>query len=107
MRSHYEHDNSCPNCGRHCSLNDLQCSRGREYFGQEPKERTKKPQHENAGKADSIKDETVILMLKCGHALHHGLREEAENKDILFFLSQDEKRELTRLLKKCIEEWDN
>lgn len=107
MKPYFDSNNLCPNCKRHCPKSNLQCSRGIEYFRQENEIQTKKSQHKNVRNIDSIKDETVILMMQCGHILHHRVRESEINQDFLFFLSQDEKSELTRLLKKCIEKWNN
>ncbi|MDO5397252.1 MAG: hypothetical protein Q4G33_04915 [bacterium] len=101
MKPQFNNSNSCPCCGRHCPADDLHCSRGRNYFGQEQSQRSKDRHVIN------IKDETVHLMLQCGHALHHGLKERAENEDILSFLSPSEKKELTSLLKKCVNAWNN
>jgi len=103
MKQHLDNPNVCPHCKRHCSVDDLHCSRGRVYFGQEAEEF----QHNKNRKNINIKDEAVILMLKCGHLLHHGLRERAESEDILYFLSSEEKNELMLILKKCIDVWDN
>lgn len=100
MKQHFE--NVCPGCGRHCPADNLHCQRGKAYFGQEVGET-----RHNKGKEVNIKDRTVMLMLKCGHLLHHGLRKRAESEDILYFLSEKEKNELASLLKKCIDVWDN
>jgi len=103
MKPYFDTNNLCPNCRQHCPKSDLQCSRGIEYFGQKTESQKRKSQHRDIRNIDSIKDETIILIMQCGHALHHRLRESEISKDFLFFLSQDEKSELTRLLKKCIE----
>lgn len=103
MKPQFDSNNSCPCCGRHCPADDLHCPRGKAYFGQE----SEQSQHAKGRQGGNIKDETVMLMLRCGHLLHHGLRERAEKEDILSFLSQSEKNELTALLKKCINEWNN
>ncbi len=101
MKSHFNSNNVCPCCGRHCAADNLHCSRGKSYFGQETEQTNEKGRYNG-----NIKDETVMLLLKCGHLLHHGLRERAENEDILQFLSPEEKKELTMLLKKCIDTWE-
>lgn len=91
-------NNSCPCCGRHCPTNDLHCSRGMNYFGQKAEQsRQAKGKHRA-----NTKDETVHLLLQCGHILHHELRERSENEDILSFLSLSEKNELNALLKKYV-----
>lgn len=103
MKKEFNNPNVCPCCGRHCSADNLSCSRGKAYFGQE----TEKDHHAKGRNELSIKDETIMLMLKCGHLLHHGLRERAEHEDILQFLSREEKNELTVLLQKCVNAWNN
>ena len=103
MRRHSDNSEVCPNCGRHCTADNLHCPRGEAYFGL----KTSKPLIPNGRPQDRIRDETVMLMLECGHTLHHGLMEQAENEDILQFLSPDEKNELTLILKKCVNAWDN
>ncbi|MDD6483968.1 MAG: hypothetical protein PUF72_05265 [Clostridiales bacterium] len=79
-------ENVCPCCGKHCSADNLHCSRGMKYFGVEEKKK---------------KDKTVKLMLKCSHHLRHGNAKE----ETLSFLTEEEKEELTRLLKKCLDQW--
>lgn len=103
MKQNHSTEGVCPGCGRQCPADDLHCPRGAAYFGREA-DIKKSPDggHGHAHKPE-IKDETVILMLKCGHYLHHGLAE--ENEEVLSFLSHDEKNELTKLLKKCVEQW--
>lgn len=102
MKSQFDANNLCPCCGRHCPSDNLHCQCGMAYFGQE----TEHSKH--AGRqGGSIKDETVMLMLQCGHMLHHGLRERAESEDILHFLSQEEKKTLTVILTKCVSEWNS
>lgn len=101
MHQEFDKPNRCPCCGRHCSADNLNCSRGMNYYGKETEHSGHKGRQEG-----KIKDETVMLMLKCGHLLHHGLRERAESEDILHFLSSEEKAELTALLKKCADSWD-
>lgn len=94
----------CPCCERHCPADNLHCRRGEIYFGKV----TDTDKHADRGHGHNmpdIKDETVFLMLKCGHYLHHGLDKKSE--DVLSFLSDDEKTELTKLLKKCIEQWND
>lgn len=103
MKPQFDSHEACQICGRHCLPDDLHCPRGKAYFGQ----KTEEMQHSKERQGVNSKDETVMMMLKCGHFLHHGLRERAESEDILAFLSSDEKTELTAILKKCINEWEN
>lgn len=86
MKSQTDVNRMCPGCERHCSTDHRYCSRGKSYFRQETGQTIEKGR-DNSG----IKDETVLLLLRCGHLLHHGLGERAEKEDILQFLSADEK----------------
>ena len=101
MKQNNSGQSVCPCCERRCSADDLQCRRGMEYFGRETGEHSGRGR---SGDVFGIKDEAAALMLKCGHYLHHGLTE--KNEDVLSFLSENEKNELTKLLKKCIENWN-
>lgn len=100
MKQEFNNPNVCPCCGRHCPADDLHCPRGKKYFGAEEGDTVEHHAHH----MPPIKDETAALLLKCGHCLHHGLTENADN--ILSFLSADEKNELTKLLNKCLENWN-
>ena len=94
----------CPCCKRHCKSDNLHCLRGKIHFGQETdSQENPTDRHSHTRSMPDIKDETLALMLKCGHYLHHELTD--ENTDVLSFLSDNEKNELTKLLKKCIEQW--
>ena len=99
MKPQSENHDVCPCCGRHCPADDLHCPRGKKHFEGEGGA----AEHHNHH-TPQIKDETAVLLLKCGHYLHHGLTENADN--ILSFLSDDEKNELTKLLNKCLEHWN-
>lgn len=95
----------CPCCDRHCPAENLHCSRGKEHFGL-PTDKNERKGHgpreidEKNMSADEI---VLILMRQCGHFLHHNMGggEAAE----LSFYTEEEKQELIRLLKKCINEW--
>ena len=104
MKEQFGNNNLCPGCGRHCPPNDLHCPRGEAILSGELNPR----QHGKSRRQRlDIKDETVALLMRCGHTLHHGLAERAANEDILSFLSAEEKSELTSLLQKCIDAWEN
>ncbi|MGN0107372.1 MAG: hypothetical protein ACI4A5_06735 [Hominilimicola sp.] len=107
MKQNKNTEGICPCCGRHCPAEDLHCPRGRSYFGAGNDENRGNQHHCDGRASVEIKDETVRLLLKCGHTLHHGLREKAAKEDILSFLSPEEKDDLTALLEKCIKNWDN
>lgn len=106
----------CPCCGRRCTSDDLHCGRGKAHFGQTSDNSVDTAKgghggHEghggHGGHGGAIKDETVKLLMGCGHTLHHGLIERAANEDILSFLTAEEKANLTALLKKCLDAWNN
>lgn len=103
MNQRQEKSGACPSCGRHCPPDDLHCPRGRAYFGLE----AEGGQHDKKRREINIEDETILLMLKCGHLLHHGLVERAGSEDMLSFLSPEEKNDLTAALKKCADVWSN
>ncbi|MGN1116416.1 MAG: hypothetical protein ACI4TH_07605 [Candidatus Ornithomonoglobus sp.] len=102
MKTNYENNNTCPGCGRHCPVDDLHCPRGRQLLGIEgaADERGHRGHHDSGAE----QDETILLMRKCGHYLHHSAGPTASG-DLLSFLSESEKASLTALLKKCIENW--
>lgn len=83
----------CPCCNRHCPADALSCHRGMEYFGASG---ARGGRGEGRGKPDE--DEVVILLRRCGHALHHGHGGGGVKFD---FLTEDERAQLTVLLKKC------
>lgn len=103
MKQNHGTESFCPCCERHCPADALHCPRGKAYFGMETEGHTGRG-HGRTHNMPDIKDETVVLMLKCGHYLHHGMTKADE--DVLSFLSDTEKRELTSILKKCVEQWN-
>lgn len=105
MRNGKNFEGVCPCCGRHCPADSLHCSRGQDYFSRDAESdlQMKKFDKHESGRG-FINDETILLMLKCGHYLHHGQIESGD--DLLSFLSDEERKELTELLKKCIEQWN-
>lgn len=79
----------CPCCKNRCPADALSCHRGREYFA----DRGEGEKGEREG------DEVVLLLRKCGHALHHG---HGHGDVRLDFLTEDERARLVVLLKKCL-----
>lgn len=106
-----EKNEVCPCCGRHCPADDLHCPRGRAHFGLENSESHEEHGGHNHGydNANMTIDDKVITMLrKCGHHLHHNVsRDGTDNGQLLNFLSEDEKKQIIGLLKKCLQGWDN
>jgi hypothetical protein len=54
----------------------------------------------------TVDDKVIALMRGCGHYLHHSMGAE-NSKELLLMLSEDEKRVLCSLLKKCLKAWNN
>ncbi|MGN0178732.1 MAG: hypothetical protein ACI4DY_04725 [Monoglobaceae bacterium] len=106
MRKINNSEGVCPCCGLHCSIDSLHCMRGHKFFAHKADADTldKKSKGDNT-ELNIACDEAIGLMLQCGHYLHHGMKD--IDCDILSFLSDNEKSELTSLLKKCIEHWNN
>ncbi len=51
----------CPCCSNHCSKDNLNCNRGKEYF-----------KNQDSIKADySLKERVIMNLRKCGYLLHH------------------------------------
>lgn len=76
----------CPCCPKHCSIDNLSCRKGNEYFN-----------NHNTNKEPQTLNEQVIMDLrKCGHLLHHnrGLN----TNEILSDFSQEELSQLHELL---------
>lgn len=89
-----EKEEFCPCCGNNCSVDALQCGRGKAHFGmtegsrEEPK---------------TTEDRIINLFRKCGHYLHHGASSGADPKSVLNGLTEEEKLALLALLTKCAE----
>ena len=98
----------CPNCDRHCPIDNLHCGRGREYFGiAEPAdtEGRKRGHHMRAGGHGHGHGMTndcpkaIHLLRECGHQLHHGMGDPSE---LVAPLTDRELEILERLLEKCL-----
>jgi hypothetical protein len=92
---------NCPCCGRHCGLDDLHCERGRAYFGVNggAEERNHHPHFHAHGREDmTIDDKLISLLRDCGHYLHHA----EGGHELTAGLSDEDKKELIMLLKKCM-----
>lgn len=55
----------------------------------------------------AVEDAIIMLMRKCGHHLHHnvGPGKKVSSKELLSALSEEEMKELVKLLEKCIQNW--
>lgn len=97
-------EKNCPMCGNHCDKEELQCGRGKRYFG----ESGESAQHGKEGHAhgapfDVANEEPAKLLLRrCGHLLHHGGAEH-----LLDALSAEEKETLCAILNKALKETEN
>ncbi len=90
----------CPVCGNRCPAERLRCPRGMKYFGVKPVEKDIS--------AMSADEAVIHLMRKCGHHLHHNVGHNGADDSgaLLSVLSNDEKRTLIELLKKCVDSWN-
>lgn len=91
-----ENKNTCPCCGRHCPLNDVQCERGRNFIetGEIP-ERTKQKEHRHHDghqhdhhKEMSTNEHISRMLGKCGHILRHQAGGKASQSRVLQILSE-------------------
>lgn len=89
----------CPCCENRCPSDELKCGRGKAHFGQIPEGKGRG--HNEVGEAKTIEDEVIILLHQCGHFLHHASGE-TNHQALLKDLSEEEKRDLAVLLKKCL-----
>lgn len=76
----------CPYCHNHCSKDNLNCGRGREYFSNLNND------------TKTINEKVISDLRKCGHLLHHN--KELSTNDILSDFSLEELEELHKLLSK-------
>jgi hypothetical protein len=96
-------ENFCPCCGRHCSVENLHCPRGKAHFGIET-DGEQSSHHHISG--NMTNDEKVIALMRgCGHFLHHNMHGNTDN--LLSALSENEKTELISILEKCLTSWEN
>lgn len=98
-------ENICPCCKNHCPSDRLQCRRGRAYFGASDGEENREGRGERGGRGSGTEDEVIVMIRRCGHYLHHNAAGEDGGK-LSACLSDKEKKELTELLKKCLESWE-
>lgn len=108
MNSNFDENKVCPCCGRHCSVDNLHCPRGRAHFGIEAEAGQEGHRHGHAhDRADmTIDDKVISLMRGCGHYLHHHMNEDISSEQMLSVLSNEEKKDLISLLKKCLHNWE-
>ena len=99
---------TCPNCDRHCPIDNLHCGRGREYFGMaEPAGGERREQrhpmrgggHAHGRGAPNDAPKAVRLLRECGHRLHHGT---GDPEELVAPLTNRELETLERLLEKCL-----
>ena len=115
----------CPCCDRHCPVDNLHCSRGKEFFGLSAEEKEEQGGHRhgkgfgnmekdhmertNMEKDHMTKEERVLVCIRqCGHYLHHSAGKDsgADSKALLAALTEEEKDRLILLLEKCIRSWN-
>lgn len=101
MKLNFEKGGVCPCCGRHCSVDNLHCPKGRNYFGLEDTG-AQHDRHRHFYDDTTVDGKAITMMLRCGHFLHHSAGEEPIS---LSCLSEEEKAVLISLLNKCLESW--
>ncbi|MGM9618225.1 MAG: hypothetical protein ACI3W8_00075 [Oscillospiraceae bacterium] len=96
-------ENTCPCCPRHCPLSAPGCEKGENYArtGEVSLERGG---HEHRRGRHQMPDlnSTAGLLGACGHALHH---RETGRDEPFAALSETEREELDRLLRKLLNSW--
>ena len=116
MNDNVLHSNdTCPCCPRGCSLSALSCGRGREdaerlAAGETPAAGQEHGDHHGHGHGSHgghsgpmpAPDSLEGLLLRCGHALHHGSHGQ---KDLFAGLTQQEQDALRGLLQKLVGSW--
>lgn len=95
-------EKTCPCCPNHCPLSALSCEKGERYV----QNGEAAPDHEKHGHRGGHRmpdlNSTAGLLQACGHVLHH---RRGEDSGMFEALSETERKELDRLLKKLVESW--
>lgn len=78
----------CPCCPNHCSIGNLSCGRGIEYFNKQ----------NISNEPKTIYEQVIMDLRKCGHLLHHN--REINTDELLSNLSEEELNKLHELLSK-------
>lgn len=94
ISTEHSDERNCPQCGSHCPADDLQCGRGRRYFGLE----------EEKHGGDAPDGSLAGLLLRCGRFVHHGGRG-MEEQELFQALTQEERAALRGLLEKLSDGW--
>lgn len=79
---------NCPCCPNHCSIDNLSCGKGKEYFNN----------NRSSTEPKTLNEQVIIDLRKCGHLLHHNRNLDIDK--ILFDFSKDELNKLHELLSK-------
>lgn len=95
----------CPCCGRHCSIEDLHCPRGMAHFGIEADGGGSRNHHGHRKFDIDTEASAITLIRQCGHFLHHSMPGGGSDDELLSFLTDDEKTQLSEILKKCLKNW--
>lgn len=98
-------ENTCLCCHNHCPLSAPRCEKGENYakYGTvETGHGKQKHGHNKQGMPDL--NSTSGLLSACGHALHH---RNFGNADLFEALSDAEREELDRMLKKLLNSWED
>lgn len=89
-------EKTCPHCEKHCTVDNLRCHNGREYFGIKEERHPAYPE-----------EKMIALLRKCGHYLHHNVGRNGDVAPLLSALSPEERSTLEALLEKCLNNWMN
>lgn len=97
----------CPCCERHCPVTQLHCRRGMLHFGKITEEEIRR-MDEMDESAMPLDDLAIRCLRRSGHYLHHsaGLDGKMDNEQLMSALTEEEKRQLVALLKKCLNAWN-
>lgn len=85
----------CPCCPNHCSVDNLSCGRGRNYFGKENMKENMEAEPK------TLEEQIVSDLRKCGHLLHHN--RDLNVADILSGFSEEELNQFHELLARFYE----
>lgn len=81
-------EENCPCCSNHCPKDNLSCGRGVAHFSNT----------NNESEINSIEEQVVADLRKCGHMLHHS--HDVNPEELLSNLTDDELQKLHELLSK-------
>ena len=90
----------CPCSPNHCDKDNLNCGRGRDYFGETANQKKNNNYLNKDESTMTLEEKTFSKIRACDHFLHHSDKEVNLN-----FLTDLEKQELINILSKCLDNW--